>query len=76
MKKMMVKVILALGLAFSVAGTVAAPLMIDKPLAGKSQVSVRSGVRSKSFTPIIRASGFTFVARPASQSLIRTRRRT
>ena len=41
MKKMMVKVILAMGLAFSVAGTglAAAPPMIDKPLAGKSQVS-------------------------------------
>ena len=41
MKKMMVKVILALGLAFSVAGTglAAPPPMIDMPLAGKSQVS-------------------------------------
>lgn len=41
MKKMMAKVILALGLAFSVAGTglAAPPPMIDMPLAGKSQVS-------------------------------------
>ncbi len=41
MKKMMLKVILALGLAVSVAGTglAAAPPMIDMPLAGKSQVA-------------------------------------
>ncbi len=80
MKNLTITMILAIVLAFSVAGIgfTAPPPLIDRPLAGKAQVAcpVQGGKINKISMSITRVSGFTSAVRNASPSLRRTRRPT